>query len=98
LGRAIRDHEAVIFDPRITSDLEQFEYTRDGDELIWTGISGHGDLGMACAIAWYGTKQRRQAAIRSREMEVKKQSMGPEAEPEWIAAQKSRDIWSTRFR
>jgi hypothetical protein len=64
VGRAIRDGELVISDPRLVDDFEHFEYNSKV-ELVFTGGVGHGDLGQACALAWWAGRERRRQIIEA---------------------------------
>lgn len=96
LARAIRDGEFVLYDQEIVDELELFEFDRDG-ELQWAGIEGHADRAMSLAIAWNAAKSRRKAILRARKQRDIITQQGPEAEPEWIAQQRSVDLWSAQF-
>ena len=63
-GRAIRDGDLVISDPRIVDDFEHFEYNARVD-LVFTGEVGHGDIGQACALAWWAGRVCRRSIMEA---------------------------------
>lgn len=96
LGRAVQANDVVIKDIRIVQDLELFEYNEKSD-LEFVGKDGHGDLGIAMALAWQGAKDIRLAIVRQHK-QATSNSRGVEDEPIYRERQRQKRLYSTRFR
>lgn len=64
LGRALSAKDGIIRCRDALNDFEAWEYDRNYN-LIFASTDGHGDLGMAIAIAWRAAKERREAIIKT---------------------------------
>ena len=93
-GRAIKEGELIIRDRNIVDDLDHFEYN-SREELVFTGVIGHGDIGQALALAWWGARTKRRAVLDIENP--------PKRETETLIEQESlfrrpkRKNWSDRF-
>ncbi len=96
LARALQDNDIVIKDERIVQDLAQFEYDSKW-ELEYVGKDGHGDLGIAAALAWQGAKDMRQAILRQQKA-TKSNAASIENEPKYKERQSQNKLYSNRFR
>jgi hypothetical protein len=95
LGRAIRDRDVSLSDERIVDDLEHFEYNSALD-LVFTGMVGHGDLGQAAALAWWGARLRRRAVLEAERKPWDDNKQPIEREPGYRKPNRKRG-WSQRF-
>lgn len=95
-GRAIRDGELIINDTRIVDDLDHFEYDSKED-LVFTGDTGHGDIGQAVALAWWAARNRRAAIIRAENPPPPSNLELIEQEPLFAERTRKSRIWSNRF-
>ena len=97
MARAIQDGEAVITDERLVDDFEHFEYNSKVD-LVFTGQLGHGDLGQACALAWWAGRHRRRIIMEA-ENPTTDPTLAPiQLEPFLADHKNQRRCWSNRFR
>jgi hypothetical protein len=96
LARALQDNDIVIKDERVVADLAQFEYNNRW-ELEYVGKDGHGDLGIAAALAWQGSKDTRQAILRQQRV-TKSNEASIEAEPKYQERVNKNKVYSNRFR
>lgn len=92
IGRAITDLDAIIKDEDAFSDFKAWEYDRKFD-LVFASQDGHGDLGIACAIAWRAGSKRRKAIQQIQKQE--KEKHGRELLD--YRTQKSKLTYSDRF-
>jgi hypothetical protein len=95
LGRAVQDGDIVLQDKLVVDDLECFEYNSKVD-LVFTGPVGHGDVGQACALAWWGARTRRRAIMEIDNPPIHETEFLIEQEPGYHAHNKRRN-WSDRF-
>ena len=95
-GRGIRDGELIINDIRIVDDLDHFEYDSK-EELVFTGDTGHGDIGQAVALAWWAARNRRAAIIRAENPPPPSNLELIEQEPLFAERARKSRIWSNRF-
>jgi hypothetical protein len=96
LARALQDNDIVIKDRRIIQDLAHFEYDSKW-ELEYVGKDGHGDLGIAAALAWQGAKDMRQAILRQQKA-TRSNAASIENEPKYQERRNKNKLYSTRFR
>ena len=94
-GRALRDGDTVAMDSRIIDDLEHFEYNSKVD-VVFTGEIGHGDLGQAAALAWWGAKDRRKVILDTENRPQDRSKQPIELEPEY-GYSKRKKSWSDKF-
>jgi len=95
-GRAIRDGELIINDLRIVDDLEHFEFDSKGD-LVFTGDTGHGDIGQAVALAWWAARNRRAVILRAENPPVDDDLQPIEREPFFADRARNSRNWANRF-
>ncbi len=95
-GRAIRDGDLIVNDLRIADDLDHFEYDSKLD-LVFTGDAGHGDIGQATALAWWGARGRRAAVLEAENPYVDPNQQSIEREPLFADRAKKSRNWSNRF-
>lgn len=96
LARALKDNDIVIKDPRIIQDLSEFEYDSKW-ELEFVGKDGHGDLGIAAALAWQGAKDMRQAILRQQKS-TQSNVTNIEKEPKYQERKNQSKLYSNRFK
>lgn len=96
LGMAIASGAVTIRDSRIVEELEHFEYDKDFDKLLYAGEDGHGDLAIATSLAFWGGKDRIEAARRVRERDRKPENRIA-SEPLIQMKQKVSRNWASRF-
>jgi hypothetical protein len=96
LSRALTEGDIVIKDRRIVLDLGQFEYDNKW-VLEYVGKDGHGDLGIATALAWQGAKDARQAVLRHQKA-AKSNAASVENEPKYKERNNKSRLYSARFR
>ena len=94
-GRAIKDGDFLISDRIILDDFDHFEYNSKV-ELVFTGEVGHGDVGQAAALAWWGCRVRHRAIKEAENPPQKETEFLIEQEPLFQSRKKKRD-WSDRF-
>lgn len=92
LGRAIASEYVIIKSKDAYNDLTAWEYDRNFN-LIFASSNGHGDLGIAVALAWRAARERRQAVMDSGKA---KQDKFQSEILDYEAAQRKRP-WSARF-
>lgn len=64
LGRAITSEDCIIVSKDCLADLKAWEYDRKFD-LIFASQDGHGDLGIATALAWRAARDKRRAVLQA---------------------------------
>ena len=96
VGRAIKDGDIVICDERIVDDFDHFEYNSKV-ELVFTGGLGHGDLGQACALAWWASRVQRRSILEIENPKTDPNKQPIELEPLWAERTRSKQSWSSRF-
>ena len=97
-GRALRDGDTIAMDHRIVDDLEHFEYDQQ-IKLVFTGLVGHGDLGQAAALAWWGARERRKSVLDAENKPWNKGKHPIELEPGYVSGKRGlkKSGWSARF-
>jgi hypothetical protein len=95
MARAVKDGEAVILDPRLVDDFEHFEYNSKV-ELVFTGEVGHGDIGQACALAWWAGRARRRAVLEAESPTIDSSLQPIQQEP--FQQKTNKRNWANRFR
>lgn len=93
--RAILDGELIITDLRLVDDFDHFEYNSKL-ELVFTGQLGHGDIGQACALAWWAGRARRRAVLDAENPPENQNKQPIELEP-GFGLTNNKKPWSSRF-
>lgn len=96
LGRAVSTGDVTLRDSRVVGEMEHFEYDKDFEELLYAGVDGHGDLAIATSLAFWGGKDRIEAARRARERTARPENR-LESEPIMQRKRQASKTWASRF-